>query len=136
MLAILVSIVVGAVLAVVFLLLTGNEGSEPMVTGSVLIAFGLGWALMAYLTGRFSAQPQRWMYVPAASLAGVGLVLALLQPGPSLMDLLGWAWPVALAVLGVWMFVQLRRGLRGAGRLLVGGRDDPIASIKNAVHRI
>ena len=119
--AILISIVVGAVLAVAFLLMTAQDGSEPMVTGSVLVAFGLGWALMAYLTGRFSAQPQRWMYVPAASLAGVGLLLALTQPGPSTMDLLGWVWPVALAVLGVWMFIQLRRELRGAGRFLVGG---------------
>ena len=119
--AILASIVFGAALAVVLLLMTAKDGSEPMVTGSVLVAFGLGWALMAYLTGRFSAQPQRWMYVPAASLAGVGLLLALIQPGPSVMDVLGWVWPVALAVLGVWMFIQLRRELRGAGRFLVGG---------------
>jgi pimeloyl-ACP methyl ester carboxylesterase len=118
--AILFSIIVGAVLAVGLLLLTATAGSEPMVTGSVMIAFGLGWALMAYLTGRFSAQPQQWMYVPAASLAGVGLVLVVVQPGPSLMDLLGWIWPVALAVLAVWMFLQLRRELRGAGRWLVG----------------
>jgi pimeloyl-ACP methyl ester carboxylesterase len=109
------------VLAVVLLLMTAHDGPEPLVTGSVLVAFGLGWALMAYLTRRFSAQPQRWMYVPAVSLGGVGLVLALVQPGPSLMDVLGWLWPIALAVLGVWMFVQLRHSLRGAGRWLVGG---------------
>jgi pimeloyl-ACP methyl ester carboxylesterase len=90
------------------------------VTGSVLLAFGLGWALMAWLTIRFSSQPQRWMYVPAAALAGVGAVLAVLQPAPSVMDLLGWVWPVALAVLAVWMFVQVRRELSGAGRWLVG----------------
>jgi pimeloyl-ACP methyl ester carboxylesterase len=51
----------------------------------------------------------------------MGLVLALLQPGPSVMDMLGWVWPVAVALLGVWMFIQLRRELRGAGRFLVGG---------------
>ena len=118
--AILVSIVVGAVLALLLLLMTVMDGSEPMVTGSVLVAFGLGWALMAYLTGRFSAQPQRWMYVPGAVLAGVGLALVVLQPGPSIMDLLSWIWPVALAVLGVWMFGRLRAELRGFGRWLVG----------------
>jgi pimeloyl-ACP methyl ester carboxylesterase len=118
--AIVVSILVGAVLAVVFLLITAQDGSEPLVTGSVLVAFGLGWALMAYLTSRLSGQPQRWMYVPAAALAGVGLVLAAIQPGPSLMDFLGWVWPIALAVLAVWMFLQVRRHLRGAGRWLVG----------------
>ena len=118
--AILVSILAGALLAVVLLLITAQDGSEPMVTGSVLVAFGLGWGLMAYLTSRFSGQPQRWMYVPAAALAGVGLLLVLIQPGPSLMDLLGWVWPVALAVLAVWMFLQLRRHLLGRGRWLVG----------------
>jgi len=118
--AILLAIAAGGVLAVVFALMTARSGSEPVVTGFVLLAFGLGWALMAWLTIRFSSQPQRWMYVPAAALAGVGAVLAVLQPGPSVMDLLGWIWPVALAVLAVWMFVQLRRELRGVGRWLVG----------------
>jgi pimeloyl-ACP methyl ester carboxylesterase len=119
-LAIVASTIGGALLALALLLVTAPGGSEPLVTGSVLVAFGLGWALMAYLTGRFSAQPQRWMYVPAAALAGVGLLLVVLQPGPSLMDALGWVWPVALAVLGVWMVMQLRRDLHGIGRWLVG----------------
>jgi pimeloyl-ACP methyl ester carboxylesterase len=119
-LGILLAIAAGGVLAVVLALVTARSGSEPVVTGSVMLAFGLGWALMGWLTIRFSSQPQRWMYVPAAALAGVGAVLAVLQPGPSVMDLLGWVWPVALAVLAVWMFVQLRRELRGVGRWLVG----------------
>jgi len=118
--AILSSIVIGAVLAVVLLVLTAPAGSEPMVTGSVLVAFGIGWALMAFLTSRFSGQPQRWMYVPAAWLAGVGLALVVLQPGPSVMDLLGWVWPIALAVLGIWMVLRVRRELRGLGRWVVG----------------
>lgn len=119
--AILVSFVVGGVLAFALAYLTAQDGSEPLVTGSVLLAFGLGWALMAWLTKRFSGQPQGWMYVPAAALGGVGALLVLLQPGPALMDLLGWIWPIALALLGIWMFLQARRQLRGAGRWLVGG---------------
>jgi pimeloyl-ACP methyl ester carboxylesterase len=119
-LAILIAVAVGGALAVILALLTARAGSEPLVTGSVLVAFGLGWALMAWLTIRFSAQPQRWMYVPAAALAAAGALLALLQPGPSTMDLLGWVWPAGLAVLGIWMALQLRRHLRGAGRWLVG----------------
>lgn len=86
----------------------------------MLVAFGLGWALMGTSRGRFRAQPQQWMYVPAASLAGVGLLLAVIQPGPSAMDALGWIWPVALAMLAIWMSLQLRRQLSGAGRWLVG----------------
>jgi pimeloyl-ACP methyl ester carboxylesterase len=117
---ILVSILVGAVLALVFAYLLAPDGSEALVTGSVMVAFGLGWALMAWLTIRFSEQPQRWLYLPAAGLASVGLVLAALQPGDGFLDLLGWLWPVALAVLAVWMLLQVRRELRGAGRWLVG----------------
>jgi hypothetical protein len=87
--AILVSIVIGGVLALVLAAVLAPEGSEPLVTGSVLLAFGLGWALMASLTTRFSGQPQPWLYVPAAGLGGVGAVLVLLQPGAGFMDLLG-----------------------------------------------
>src|SRR3954462_11277553 len=101
-LAILIAIAAGGVLAVVLALVTARNGSEPLVTGSVLLAFGLGWALMAWLTIRFSSQPQRWMYVPAAALAGGGAILVFLQPGPPIMDLLGWVWPVGVAVLGIW----------------------------------
>jgi pimeloyl-ACP methyl ester carboxylesterase len=118
---ILASIVAGAVLAVVLVLLVAREGSEPLVTGSILLAFGLGWALMAYLADRFGGQPQRWMFVPAAALAITGLVLMVLQPGPVLMDVASWVWPVALAVLAIWMFAAMRRHLRGRGRWLVGG---------------
>jgi hypothetical protein len=118
---ILVSIVAGAVLAIVLVLLFAREGSEPLVTGCVLLAFGLGWALMAYLAERFGGQPQRWMFVPAAAMLVTGLVLVVLQPAPSLMDLASWVWPVALAALAIWMFVQIRRQLHGRGRWLVGG---------------
>jgi pimeloyl-ACP methyl ester carboxylesterase len=119
-LAILLAIVAGGVLAVVLALVTARTGSEALVTGSILLAFGLGWALMAWLTIRFSGQPQRWLYLPAAALAGVGALLAQLQPGPSIMDLLGWVWPVGLAILAIWMLLRLRRQLQGVGRWLVG----------------
>jgi pimeloyl-ACP methyl ester carboxylesterase len=118
--AIVLSILAGGVLAIFVVFLAAPNGSEPLVTGLVLLAWGLGWGLMALLTTRFSGQPQRWVFVPAAGLGSVGLLLVLLQPAPGVMDLLGWAWPVALAALCVWMLMQLRRALRGAGRLLVG----------------
>jgi pimeloyl-ACP methyl ester carboxylesterase len=114
------SIVVGGLLALALAWLVAPDGSEGLVTGVILVGFGLGWALMAWLTTRFSGQPQRWLCVPAAGLGGVGLLLAVLQPAPGVMNLLGWIWPLALAVLAVWMVMQLRRELHGAGRALVG----------------
>jgi pimeloyl-ACP methyl ester carboxylesterase len=117
-LAIFGSIVAGAALAIAFVFSFASGGSEPLVTGSVLFAFGLGWGLMAVLSTRFSAQPQAWTAVPAAVLGSIGLGLMGFQPGPATMDLLSWVWPPALAVLAIWMVIEVRANLRGRGRWL------------------
>jgi pimeloyl-ACP methyl ester carboxylesterase len=117
--AILASLVAGAVLAMALLLGPTSGASEPIITGSVLFAFGLGWGLMAVLSTRYSAQPQTWMMVPAMFLGIIGLGLIVFQPGPAAMDLLSWIWPPALAILAVWMLLQVRRNLHGRGRWLV-----------------
>jgi pimeloyl-ACP methyl ester carboxylesterase len=118
-LAILGSLVAGAALAVALLLSLASGGSEPVVTGSVLFAFGLGWGLMALLSTRFSAQPQAWTAVPAMALGSTGLGLIVFQPGPTVMDLLSWVWPPALGMLATWMVIQVRRQLYGRGRWLL-----------------
>jgi pimeloyl-ACP methyl ester carboxylesterase len=117
--AIAASLFAGAALAIAFLFTLAWGGSEAVVTGSVMVAFGLGWGLMFALTARFSAQPQPWMAVPAAFLGVIGLVLLVLQPGAAVMDALGWLWPPALALIAIWMIVQVRGQLRGRGRWLV-----------------
>ena len=117
--AILGSLAVGAALAIALLLGPASGGSEPVITGSVLFAFGFGWGLMAVLSNRFSAQPQTWTIVPAAFLGLVGIGLVMLQPGPAGMDLLGWIWPPALLLLAIWMVRQIRSQLHGRGRWLV-----------------
>ena len=118
-LAIVGSLAAGALLAVALLLGPASGGTEPPVTGSVLFAFGLGWALMAVLTTRFSAQPQTWMAVTAAFLGSIGLGLIVFEPDPAVMDLLSWVWPPALAILAIWMFAEVRHQLRGRGRWFV-----------------
>jgi len=117
--SILGSLVVGGLLAIGLVVGPASGGSEPVITGSVLFAFGLGWGLMALLSTRFSAQPQGWMAVPAAFLGLIGLGLIVVQPGPAAMDLISWIWPPALAVLAIWMVRQVRRQLRGRGRWFV-----------------
>jgi pimeloyl-ACP methyl ester carboxylesterase len=118
-LAIVGSFAVGAILAVALPLGPASGGSEPLVTGSVLMAFGLGWGLMAVLTSRFSAQPQTWMAVPAVFLGSIGIGLIVFQPSPAVMDLLSWVWPLALAILAIWMIFQVRRQMRGRGRWFI-----------------
>ena len=118
-LAIFGSLVAGAALAVALTVTLASGGSEPLVTGSVLFAFGLGWGLMALTSSRFSAQPQAWTAVPAAFLGFIGLGLIAFQPGPAVMDVLSCVWPPALVVLAIWMVIQVRGHLRGRSRWLV-----------------
>lgn len=118
-LAIFGSLVAGVTLAVALVLSVAWTGTEPVVTGSIMFAFGLGWGLMAVLSTRFSAQPQAWARVPALFLGSIGLGLLVFQPGRAGMDLLSWIWPPALAVLAIWMVRQVRAHLRGRGRWLV-----------------
>ena len=40
--------------------------AEYVITGSALLAFAAGWAMLAVLSTRLTSQPQRWAYVPAA----------------------------------------------------------------------
>lgn len=118
-LAIAGSLLAGAALAVVFLFILASSGTEALISGSVLLAFGVGWGLLAVLSSRFSAQPQAWAMVPALALGLIGLGLIAFQPGPDAMNLLSWVWPPALAVLATWMVIQVRRSLHGRGRWLV-----------------
>ena len=117
--AIAASIVAGLGLASILVFGPASNGSEAVVTGSILLAFGLGWGLMAWATGRFSGQPQRWALVPAAVLGLTGIGLILVRPDGRAMDVLSWIWPPAIALLAIWILAQVRTRLRGRGRWLV-----------------
>src|SRR4051794_10597110 len=77
--AILASLVAGIILAIALLVGPASGPSEPTIPGCVLFAFGLGWGLMAFLTGRYCAQPQAWTVVPAIVLGITGLALIVFQ---------------------------------------------------------
>ena len=100
-------------LAVAIFLVTGPVagGSEATITGSVLLAFGLGWGLLAILSTRFTDQPQRWAVVPAASMGLVGLGLIVAQPSTDVIGILSWIWPLALVALVVFMVISARAAL-------------------------
>jgi pimeloyl-ACP methyl ester carboxylesterase len=100
-------------LAVAIFLVTGPVagGSEPTITGSVLLAFGVGWGLLAILSTRFTDQPQRWAVVPAASMGLVGLALIVAQPSTDVIGILSWIWPLALVALVAFMVINARASL-------------------------
>jgi hypothetical protein len=85
----------------------------------VLLAFAVGWALLAWLSSRRTDQPQRWSVVPAVFMGVLGFAHLLLRPGDGLLRAFGWVWPIALVVLVVWMVRQSRRSLRSWSRAVI-----------------
>ena len=113
------SLATGIATALVLTLGVFAGATESVITGSVLIAFGLGWALIAALTSRYTTQPQRWASVPAAAMGATGLALLTFTPENDNMTQLNWVWPPAVLALTGWMFVQMHRSLPGRGRWLL-----------------
>lgn len=101
------SLVTGAAGAGVLTLAVFPGATESTMTGSILVAFGAGWALLARLADRMT-RPQSWARVPAWAMTLSGLALLALRPGDSVLTALNWVWPVAVVALAVWMHRQLR----------------------------
>ena len=111
------SIAAGLIVAGVLVAAPFTPPTENVLTGVVLLAFALGWALLAVLSIRFSDHPQRWAFLPAGFLALAGLVS--LSGLPALQTAFGWIWPPVLCALVVWMFLRVRHiRSRGARWLL------------------
>jgi pimeloyl-ACP methyl ester carboxylesterase len=111
------SLLAGLVTAIVFVAFVVPGAEEHVITGSGMVAFGLGWALLALLSMRLTDQPQRWALVPAAYFLIVGAGLLVFAPTAHTLTLLGWVWPPLLLALVVWMFVQARKHLRSRTRV-------------------
>ena len=112
---IVVSVLVGAVTALVLSLVVFAGGTEAAITGALLLGFGVGCALMATLTRRTS-EPQRWAVVPAGAMGATGTALLVVTPGNEAMTALNWVWPPLLLAMAAWMFLQMRRSVRGKAR--------------------
>ena len=104
------SLATGLVVAVVLVAAPFIEAKENVLTGMVLLAFALGWALLAALSIRFSDQPQRWAAAPAVFFTLVGLISLL--GSDTVSNVFGWVWPPVLLGLVVWMIIRSRTELR------------------------
>jgi pimeloyl-ACP methyl ester carboxylesterase len=114
------ALVSGAASAAVLTLVVFAGAREHVITGSALLGFAAGWAVLAVLSARITDAPQRWAWVPAAGLAAAGLGLLLLAPGDRALTAAGWVWPPILLALAVWMATRVRRRLAaGRGRWLL-----------------
>src|SRR5215217_4294743 len=100
----------GLIAAVLLVAMPFVPANEHALTGVVLLAFALGWALLGVLSVRFSDQPQRWAAAPAAFMGLAGL--ASLSGSAAVHAVFSWVWPPILFGLVVWAFLQARRQLR------------------------
>jgi hypothetical protein len=103
------SLLSGLAVALVLVVVPFAGARESAITGSLLLGFAFGWALLALLSVRFTDRPRRWALVPAAAMGLAGVALLVFAPGTSTLTALGWVWPVPLLALVVWTAVQVRR---------------------------
>lgn len=113
------SVAAGFIGALVLTLGVFGGAQEHVISGSALLAFALGWAMLAALSARFTSQPQRWAWVPAVGMAASGLTLLIAKPTDDALTTAGWVWPPVAFALTVWTAVQIRRNLAGRVRWLL-----------------
>jgi pimeloyl-ACP methyl ester carboxylesterase len=112
------SMLAGAVTALVLVLLVFDGAVEPVITGWALLGFAFGWAMLAF-TLRHTDQPQPWAWIPAISLAALGLASLVFRPSDSVMRAIGWVWPVLVVALAIWILLQAGRTLHNWSRRVV-----------------
>lgn len=113
------SLLAGAVLALLLVLVVFPGAPEATITGSVLLAWGLGWAVLAVVSTRRTRLPQTWAKVPALFLGAAGAALLALRPAGSALTVVSWVWPVLVVALVAWMRTQVRRSLPDRGRRIL-----------------
>lgn len=106
----------GLISALTLTLAVFPAAPEHVTTGLTLLAFALGWTLLATLSSRRTNQPQRWARIPAAIMGIAGAALLIAAPGDSLIGAIGWIWPPALLALACWMVRSGRRDLHSRTR--------------------
>jgi pimeloyl-ACP methyl ester carboxylesterase len=106
----------GLILALVLTIIVFGGATEPIINGGALLAFALGWAMLAWLSVRRTDQPQRWAYVPAIFMGVLGLAHLVFQPSDAVLRAFGWVWPIAAAGLAIWIVIQSRRSLHNWSR--------------------
>jgi len=89
---------------------------EHVITGTVLLTFAASWALLAALSRRWTAQPQRWALVPAGFMGLAGAGLFAFAPDGRAIDALGWVWPPLLLAVVAVAVVRVRVDLRSRTR--------------------
>jgi pimeloyl-ACP methyl ester carboxylesterase len=113
------SLAIGLVLPILLALGPASGGGESRMIGAALLAWGIGWGLIAVLSSRFTDRRQDWAFFPAVIFSVAGVALIAFAPGSRVMDMLAWVWPVPLLVLVAWLVMRVRRNVVGPARWLL-----------------
>ena len=86
--------------------------AEPIQGGVFLLAFAVGWFLIVLLSP-FAPSSRHssfrwWPLVPGSILALIGALLLAGDAEMRILTLLGYAWPIVLMALGVWLILRRR----------------------------
>jgi pimeloyl-ACP methyl ester carboxylesterase len=106
----------GPLLAVALVVGPVVGAQEHVITGTVLLALALGWALLATLSKVWTKQPQEWALLPAAVMGLAGAGLLAFAPSGAAIDALGWVWPPLFLALLAVTAVRARRKLHSRTR--------------------
>lgn len=79
------SLLASLLLSLILALLVFGGATEPVINGVVLLAFALGWAMLAWLSGLRTDQPQRWAFVPTIFMGVLGLAHLVFRPSDGLL---------------------------------------------------
>jgi hypothetical protein len=62
------SLLGGLIAAIVLVAVPFAGARESAITGSLLLGFAFGWALLAFLSSRLTDRPRRWAVAPATAM--------------------------------------------------------------------
>ena len=91
-------------------LMTGPYASqlEENQAGIFLLAFSAGWALISLLSIVSKQGFQWWPLIPGAIIGLVGLALMRGGAAMQLLEIIGYAWPLVLVAIGVYLLLRRR----------------------------
>jgi hypothetical protein len=82
-------------------------GSAELVAGGVfLLAFSLGWALIAALSLYTARSFQWWPLVPGSIMAVIGALMLAGGSGLAVLKAFGFIWPVVLIAVGAYVLIR------------------------------
>lgn len=80
--------------------------TEMAQGGVFLLSFAAGWVLITLLSPFVSKRLIWWPLIPGGILAAIGAMLLAGETGVKMLELLSYAWPVALIVLGLYLVLR------------------------------